>query len=164
MKKSLTIARILLAAVFMAAGLTGCRVNNGDIGLLYGTWAVTDVEVDGLPYEGWHTDGYDDTFFQFQNNICFVTRTNERYDAESRTATWEWVKGDTEITLDFTHHDTQFPTPVPGGYMYGAPEWLLLTQPGVYTFSVEWTDDRHTVWTTVNTEGQRITYRMKQTW
>ncbi len=158
-----SVIRLILALV-VTATLTGCKVNNGDIGLLYGTWAVTEVEVDGASYDGWHTDGYTDSFFQFQNNICFVTRTNERYDAESRAGTWEWVKDNTEIALNFTHHDDHFSTPTPGGYMYGAPEWLLLTEPAVYTFTVTWTDDRHTVWTTVNARGQRLTYHLKQTW
>lgn len=151
-------------AVVLAAVLTGCRMNNGDIGLLYGVWVVTGVEVDGSEYDGWRGDGYIDSFFEFQNNICFVCRTTERQDMQTQVSTWEWLTEDTEISLNFTHTDDRFPVPVPGGYTYGAPDWLLLTEPGIYVFDVRWDDDKHMAWTTVNTEGQRLTYHLKKTY
>ena len=155
---------LLPAVVIVLIALSGCRMNNGDIGLLYGVWAVTDVEVNGEPYHGWQSNGYNESFFQFQNNIVFVTRTNSLYDHEDQAGTWEWLKEDTRIALNFTHRDNLNDTPRPGGYMYGAPAWLLLVEPVIYNFDVEWTDDKHTVWTTVNTSGQRLTYHLKKTY
>lgn len=155
---------LIAFVVAMTCALTGCRVNNGDIGPLYGTWAVTEVTVDGEVYDGWLFDDWTGTFFEFQNNICFVSRTTDRYDLEYRVCTWEWIETDKEIALDFTHFDDRFPVPTPGGYLYGAPEWLLLTQPAVYHFTVQWDGKRHFVWTTVNTEGQTLTYTMKKTY
>lgn len=144
--------------------LTGCKVNNGDIGLLYGVWAITEVKVDGEIYTGWKENGFDESFFQFQNNICFVTRTNALYDSQTQVGTWEWQTEDTKIELNFSHYDDRYPNPAPGGYMYGAPDWLLLTQPTVYRFDIEWTDDKHMVWKTVNTEGQNLVYYLKKTY
>lgn len=165
MKSKLTrIITYIIICVAMPAMLQSCKVNNGDIGLLYGTWFISSMEVDGQPYDGWRTDDNEDTFFQFQNNICFITWVDEHHQAESRVCTWQWVEDQTVIELNFTHTDDRFPEPVPDGYLYGAPSRLLLTQPGIYRFDVVWKDDKHTVWTTVNTEGQRLTYHLQQTW
>lgn len=152
----------VLVIVFLSVVATGCRVNNGDIGLLYGVWTLTAMEVDGEPYEGWTTNGEFETFFQFQNNICFVTRTNSLYDSQSQVCTWEWLVEDTEIRLDFGHTDSA--NPEPGGNMYTSPNWLLLSEPTFYDFTVRWTDDKHFVWTTINTSGQRLTYYLKKTY
>lgn len=141
--------------------LSACRVNNGDIGLLYGTWAVESVEIDGDAYTGWREGQYDESFFQFQNNICFVTRTNERYDYQNVASTWRWVEEDVRIELDFRHTDNFYPEP--GGYSYEAPAWLLLTEPTVYAFNVEWFGEKRMKWSTVNTEGQHIEYTLKKT-
>ncbi|MCH5219406.1 MAG: hypothetical protein J1F20_02460 [Muribaculaceae bacterium] len=154
----------LIALTFVSLALTGCRMNNGDIGELYGIWVVTEVTVDGEIYEGWRSDGWNDTFFQFQNNICFVTRTNELYDQETQTGTWEWIEDKKLIALNFTHTDNQFPDNIPGGFLYGSPTWLLLTESRVYNFDVTWDGKRSFVWTTVNSDGQILTYTMKKTY
>lgn len=152
----------LLILFIIVFGVTGCRINNGDIGVLYGVWTVTEVEVDGEPYSGWKQNGYNESFFQFQNNICFVTRTNERFDTQSQACTWQWLKEDTRIELNFTHTDNN--NPEPGGYTYAPPAWLLLTVPAVYTFEIDWTDEKHCVWSTTNSEGQHLTYHLKKTY
>lgn len=152
----------IFCSVVLCAVLAGCRVNNGDIGPLYGVWNVTAVDVDGEPYDGWKSHGYTESFFQFQNNICFVTRTNDLYDSQSRACTWQWLKKDTEIELDFSHTDTASPNP--GSYLYAAPEWLLLTESRVYVFSVDWEGSKKMTWSTVNTAGQRLTYHLTKTY
>lgn len=161
MKSSKTALTTIFVSMFLAVILSGCRVNNGDIGPLYGAWVVTEVDVDGMVYDGWKNDDYDNSFFEFQNNICFVKCTNALNDCLTQTCTWEWVKKDTRIALDFSHYDNQFP---PGGYMYGPPKWLLLTQPTTYEFDVVWNGNNKMVWTTVNSEGQTLTYHMKKTY
>lgn len=153
---------LVIAVSFIA--VPGCRMNNGDIGVLYGIWTVTEVKVDGQIYDGWKIAGYDDSFFQFQNNICFITRTNDLYDSETQVCTWEWKERDTEIALNFTHHDNENPVPHPGGVTYSPPFWLLLDEPGIYTFDVEWKGDKTMVWRTVNAAGQALTYCLKKTY
>lgn len=160
MKKSLYIALFLMAL----ACCQGCKVNNGDIGLLYGTWFLDRMEVDGQQYDGWRTPDREDTFFSFQNNICFITYVDAHHQGDSRVSTWEWVDEDKVISLDFTHTDNRFPEPVPDGYLYGAPGWLLLTESTVYNFDVRYDGDKRMVWSTVNTEGQHLTFYLQKTW
>ena len=152
---------ILLCATVVIPLLTSCRINNGDIGPLYGAWALTAMEVDGEPYTAWSDDGHE-WFFQFQNNIVLIMETTPLHDYTEHFGTWEWVKEDTEIALNYTHTSNDYNEPGTG--YYTPPAGLLLTEPVVYTFNVSWTDERHFVWTTVNTEGQRLTYHLKQTY
>lgn len=160
MNKNILVGALL---ALIAVLLPSCRMNNGDIGLLYGVWAVTDVQVDGKPYD-WNAGEYTESFFQFQNNICFISRTGPLHDYQNQVCTWAWVKDDIQIELDFTHYDDANPTPSVGGNMYSPPTWLLLTEPGVYVFDVTWHDDKNMTWTTVNTNGQRLAYRLKKTY
>lgn len=142
--------------------LSGCRMNNGDIGALYGAWVLTQMEVDGEVYTGWESDGYDDTFFQFQNNICSIIRTTSLHDYDARMCTWQWIEEDREIELNYTHHDDTFERP--GSGVYAPPSWLLLIEPGKYVFTVTWNGDRKFTWTTVNTRGQRLVFHLKKTY
>lgn len=140
--------------------LSSCVTNNGDIGRLYGVWVLESMKVDGEVYDGWQTADYPYSFFQFQGDMCYVTRTNDRYDYENKACTWQWINAESEISLNFTHTDTA--NPEPGGWAYDAPKWLLLTEPAVYSFAVEWVNDKQMVWTTVNTQGQKLTYYLKK--
>lgn len=148
-------------ALLLMPVLAGCRMNNGDIGVLYGVWAVNAVEVDGQTYEGWNDDGWE-SFFEFQNNIVQVIKVSPLHDEISCFGTWQWVTEDTRIELDFTHHDDRFPEP--GENIYAPPAWLLLTTPGVYGFDVVWHGEKKCEWSTVNTAGQRIKYYLKKTY
>ena len=145
----------------LLATLAGCRVNNGDIGPLYGVWAVTEVEVDGETYDGWKSEDTE-SFFQFQNNIIFVSRVVNRYVLYQNYGTWEWLVEDNEISLNFLHHDNN--NPEPGSGFYAPPEWLLLTEPGVYNFDVTWQGEKRMIWSTINTQGLRLTYHLKKTY
>lgn len=160
MQRTLRYIRYLMFAAVLTA-VTGCRVNNGDIGLLYGIWVVTEVEVDGEEYDGWRTEEFPNTFFQFQNNICLISRVSDRYDTASNVCTWQWITEDTCIELSFTHHDDA--SPEPGSGMYAPPAWLLLYAPGDYRFDVAWDGEKKARWTTVNTDGRRITYSLRKT-
>lgn len=157
MKKILYIFLTLLALVTT----NSCRINNGDIGELYGTWVLTEMEVDGQKYDQWRLSDYPETFFQFQGDICMVIRTNELYDYLYQVCTWYWETEDTNIALNFTHSDDRYPS-MPNGYMYGPPSWLLMSQPIVYGFDVVWDGDNRMTWTTVNQEGQRLTFHLKK--
>ena len=144
----------------LCVSLGGCVTNNGDIGRLYGIWNLTEMRVDGEVYQGWRQDGYNDSFFQFQNNICFVSRTNDRFDVQNQACTWQWIENQTVIELDFSHTDDA--NPEPGGWPYAAPQWLLLTNPTKYSFEVKWDNDKRMIWNTVNTQGQKLTYYLSK--
>ena len=156
-KKILSVASTIALLLCLGLFTQSCVTNNGDIGRLYGIWNVTAMEVDGVPYSGWEEGEYPMSFFQFQHNICYVTRTNERYDVENRACTWEWVLSEKIIELNFTHRET-----AEVGWQYAAPEWLLLNENIVYRFEVEWVNDEKMVWTTENTSGQHLTYHLKK--
>ena len=161
-KKISYLPQLMLCVLLSAIGLltSGCVTNNGDIGRLYGVWVLDSMEVDGEPYDGWRREGYTSSFFQFQNDICYVTRTNDMYDVQNVACTWKWVKEETLIDLNFTHTDNA--EPEPGNLRYGPPLWLLLTDPGVYTFGVDWVTDKKMIWTTENSRGQKLTYHLSK--
>ena len=156
MKKSVFVVFLLVTLLTLG----GCRVNNGDIGPLYGIWVLDEMKVDGEVYQGWKNALYPNTFFQFQNNICFVTRTSDRYDADNRVCTWQWLDYDTKMELDFSHVDNELP--IPGGYRYRAPEWLLLTESVKYDFEVVWSGKKQMTWSTVNTEGKLLSFSLQK--
>jgi len=157
MKRTSNILLTILA-VFLA---TSCKVNNGDIGPLFGTWAVTEMKVDGEVYDGWKDSEHTFTAFSFQNDICHIQTADSHDSPDSRTCTWKWMTEDTRIELDFTHHDDKFDA---GTYYYKAPEWLLLETNTVHIFDVVWDGEKKMTWTTVNAAGQRLEYRLKKTW
>lgn len=153
---------LLLLILVLVGTVSSCKMNNGDIGALYGVWVLEQIKVDGKEYSGWSEGEYNNSFFQFQNNICFVTRTSERFDAENRAGTWQWIVEETEIQLDFSHTDQE--NPLPGGFRYGSPEWLLLNGSTSYNFEVIWHGEKKMTWQTVNTTGQILTYSLKKTY
>lgn len=157
MKKTFNILLSLIAVVLA----TSCKVNNGDIGPLFGTWAVTEMKVDGTVYDGWKDEAHAFTAFNFQNDICYIQTADSHDSPDSRASTWKWETEDTRISLNFTHHDDRFG---PGELYYKAPEWLLLETNTVHVFDVVWDGDRKMTWTTVNAAGQRLEYRLKKTW
>ena len=162
------IKRIVLPAflcLFFIA-LSACKVNNGDIGALYGTWNIERITVDGELYEDWRNDNSPWTTVEFQNNICMFKRAVEPNDYIVRVATWEWENGtaieNSVLRIDFEHHDDANPT---GTGKYEPPVWLLLDGNLHPEFIVEWSDnDRAMTWSTVNSRGQKLVFYLRQTW
>lgn len=146
--------------------LTGCRVNNGDIGALYGTWAIEDITVDGEIYEDWQNPKNPWTSVEFQNNICIFKRAVEPNGYIISVSTWSWIEGtavdQSLLTLDFNHHDNKNPA---GTGIYAPPQWLLLDGQLRFEMLVDWSSNkRRMTWTTVNGDGQTLVLRLKQTW
>ena len=146
--------------------MAGCRVNNGDIGPLYGCWNIESMTVDGEEYEDWRSDIHPWTTVEFQNNICMFKQALEPNDYLVNVCTWSWTGGESDenslLRLDFNHSDNQNPT---GTGLYAPPGWLLLSGQLTVDMIVDWSHhNRQMVWTTVNAAGQRLVYRLKQTW
>ncbi len=166
MKKQSAIRRFVPILFFFILGLAGCRVNNGDIGPLYGTWNIESVTVDGVEYEDWRTETHPWTTVEFQNNICMFKQAFEPNDYLVRVCTWSWLNGtsteNSVLVLDFNHSDDANP---PGTGIYAAPSWLLLSDMMKCEMMVDWSGhDRRMKWTTVNSEGRKLVYRLRQTW
>lgn len=90
----------LVILLFVAAAITSCTHNNGDIGPWFGTWRLDNITVDGEPdtsYEG-------NIFFMFQSQV-FCARTIYPYHLYSDS--WaRWSEEDNNILIiDYNNHD-----------------------------------------------------------
>lgn len=77
--------------------LTGCRTNNGEIGLFYGQWVLEDMSCDG---EKVSLDEAD-YFWSFQNNIIFIDKVSEYQQFFNTMGTWD--EEDNVLYLNFSH-------------------------------------------------------------
>ena len=166
MEKTVYLRRFIPIMFILILSLSGCRVNNGDIGPLYGTWNIESLTVDGVDYEEWRNEIHPWTTVEFQNNICMFKQALEPNDYLVRVCTWSWLGGETEenavLRLDFNHRDDNNPT---GTGLYSPPAWLLLSGCLTADMVVTWAKhDRRMTWTTINASGQTLVFRLKQTW
>ncbi|MDE6396167.1 MAG: hypothetical protein K2K84_02730 [Muribaculaceae bacterium] len=166
MIKKANLRRFFPMMLFLMLALVGCRVNNGDIGPLYGTWNIESLTVDGVEYEEWRSETHPWTTVEFQNNICMIKQAFEPNDYLVRVCTWSWLGGEDDenavLRLDFNHSDDHNP---PGTGIYAPPAWLLLSGRLTVDLSVTFAKhDRRMTWTTVNASGQKLVFRLKQTW
>lgn len=137
--------------------LCGCTTNNGDIGNLYGTWALEAVDIDGTPQTAWQEDGKYFVNWQFQNNIVEISRFDILHS--SITSVGTWTRDDETMTFDFTHYDDDNPA---GTGIYAAPSWILFPD-GVTSFSVLKSDNKNLVLSTTLADGRRLTYSLRKT-
>lgn len=137
-----------------------CSTNDGNIGPLFGQWVMVSMDVDGEPYDGWQSDDYPYTTFRFQNDICFVSKSNERLDVQTSYCTWAWQTERKVISLNFTYQDNDFPEPGTG--IYAPPAWLMMYTPGVYYFDVQWVNDKEMIWTGVTPQDRILTFHLKK--
>ena len=73
--------RRLLMIILPLLLFCSCRMNNGDIGDLFGSWLLYSMTVDGQTPEDFDAE---ETFWEFQNNIISISRVEFMYDKESR--------------------------------------------------------------------------------
>lgn len=142
--------------LFLLPILSGCRMNNGDIGDFFGTWYVASMTVDGEPDPALDPDRL---FWSFQNNLICITITYDHHDSVDHWGSWQ--EKDDMLYLDFTHHEAD----TPGGQPpYVAPDILRFPVNSVVALHetkrtsrsmiLDWTDD----------SGHRIVYELKKTW
>lgn len=108
---------------FLAAlciSLSACTHNNGNIGPIFGSWALDSITEDGRPYPLGKDDA---TVFAFQDEIVRVTRlTNPPYAKDMKTGNFA-IHGD-ELTLRFARNTG------PDAGMFLTPYWLPLPDDG----------------------------------
>ena len=82
----------------LAALMSGCAKNNGDIGLWFGLWHLDTIEVDGEPdaaYNGCY-------YFLFQGKVFNLNQVDEAmHSYDSRVAQWSESDDGSTITIDF---------------------------------------------------------------
>lgn len=78
----------------MALLATSCTHNDGDIGPLFGTWHVEDIEADGTPLAGYQGN----LFIAFQNSVVNLRVVDEQH--HSYTDAWgNWQLTGDQLTI-----------------------------------------------------------------
>lgn len=92
-----------LLGCLMLSLSSGCTRNNGDIGVWFGKWQITEMRVDGEPVEE-----YEQRFFmEFQNDIIrlvWVGPTGYDRDTYYCFGTWQ-QPSEQSFVFDFSHSD-----------------------------------------------------------
>jgi hypothetical protein len=151
------IKQILLyvALIFVAVG---CKTNNGDIGVYYGSWALDAVSIDGTADTEWCADGRWTTW-SFQNDVICISRMNEYADLESCWGTWS--EDGNRLLLDYRHHDDKY---ADGTVQYAAPTWIYFVRNQVTELSIDSQTSKAMTLSTVDSQGRKITYTLRKTY
>lgn len=89
-------------ALILIAALSGCTRNNGDIGILFGTWQLDQIDTDNVP----DTDYERNIFWKFQNDIIQLTKVYpEAVTPGYSSVTGTWNEDNGYLFMNFTHHD-----------------------------------------------------------
>lgn len=141
---------VLLLAMLLGA----CTHNDGDIGPLFGSWSLDEVEGPlDLP-EG------KATVMEFQNNLVeFILSDGAYIPFQKRFGTW--VREGDIMTFDFTHYSDG---EKPGHGAFAAPEWLGFPENSIFTVYIERLDSGHFTFVYTLADGQTITYKFLRTW
>lgn len=107
--KSLAVYAMLILSVNL---FCCCTRNNGDIGPWFGSWQLTEIEIDGAKVSSYG----ENIFWAFQNDVFsmkYVYPNDPGHSVDDRWGTWE-ESGDA-IKLNFTHSDDSY---APGTGIY----------------------------------------------
>ena len=147
------ISSYIICAIALLFG--ACTHNNGDIGPLFGTWAL-----DGMTVDGTEADlGDDDTFMQFQGEIV-MTKLIDRRHSLLRYCTGTWSREGDVLALDYTHSDDKN---LPGTGVYSAPDWLLLKTNTINRLNILSLDNSHLRLRYIDADGSAVVYNFRKT-
>ena len=153
MKKTI---HILLATLLFV--IAGCRTNNGDIGIYYGTWALDKITINGVEATSWCDDGTWTTW-SFQNNIVSIERLNDLQDNYTTWGTWTDSNG--TLALDFRHYDDSTPA---GTGAYAAPTWIYFDTNTVTSLTIDSQSSKAMTLSTTDSSGRKLTYYLRKTY
>lgn len=145
--------KIYIAIMMTLLLLCGCTQNNGDIGPIYGSWALIGITEDGTAIAM-----EDETVFSFQNEIVQVIRLAEPpYSSEYKYGNFSVT--DKVLTLKFQAHPT-----ASGSYMYMTPTWLHFPEDGKpILFDIRKLEGGSMILDLSN-DGKKYSYTLKRTW
>lgn len=144
---------LLLLALFCM--LLGCTQNNGHIGPIFGSWALTRMTQDGVPLE---INTEDETVVSFQNEIVKIVRL-VNFPYSSLTRYGNFTQSDKVLTMKFQIGPTSS-----GSNMYTAPDWLHFPQNGEpIHFKVEKLNGSE-MELRLDSGGSLYVYLFKKTW
>lgn len=145
----------IIALVALLAA-SSCTQNNGNIGELFGSWALREVTIDDTPADMAEATP---TVFSFQANVVRVTYYDDEYYHFNYLGTW--TRSDNTLDFDFTHHNN---ATAPGEGPYSAPTWLDF-ETGVVTHTTIVRLDRgHLDFTRITPGGTTYLYKFEKTW
>ncbi len=139
---------ILLGLVLLLT--VGCTQNNGNIGLWFGTWQVTEISVDCEPQQDYEKN----MFFKFQANVCDVITVFPHETYYQHFAEFTEVDKNT-IIVDFSHTDEWNPVE------FDVPTGSFLEN-GKNIFNVTKHNNRKLTLTLQKPDGTTITYSLKK--
>lgn len=120
------VLKFLLALTTLLT-LTACMHNRGDIGIWFGTWKCTAIEVDGEPDTAYGGN----MFFKFQTDICEIVTVGDHH---SYTQSWSHFEDRGDILfIDFSYTDewdSSLFTPPSGSYLNNGSNELRIDRPG----------------------------------
>lgn len=155
-----TRAALTAAIIAIVMGMMTACQNDAQIGLYYGTWAISTMTVNGEEYSD--TFEPERSYFSFQTDVVFVERTlNDLGDVDHRYGTWEERDGGRTLRLDFTHSDDAH---APGTDYYKAPEWLLLPANKLIDLKIIEQSGRRMTLQYDADNGDVIIYTLHKTW
>ncbi len=117
-----------LILFFFTAALAACTQNNGRIGLLFGSWHLESMSLNGKPFA--QPEGTD-TYWKFQGHVMQAILSFGPDDTDTRTGTWS--SDDDVLTLRFTHGDD---VNAPGTGGYTPPQWMGLDGSGIFELKI----------------------------
>lgn len=91
------LVKSLLLLILSCVLSISCRTDGGDIGYLYGQWALRDYTIDDVTPD----ISLDQYYWSFQGNLVLIDETLQHGDFIYNFGTWQ-LDGDT-LSLDFTH-------------------------------------------------------------
>lgn len=121
--------KLALLLIVTVAVAPSCMHNRGDIGVWFGTWKCTAIEVDGVldtQYAG-------NMFFKFQTDICEVVTVGPHHTYTQSWAHFEERQDGRQIIIDFSYTDAwdsrNFSPPV-GSHLIDGENVLFNDRPG----------------------------------
>lgn len=142
---------LIVSALFTSS----CTTNNGNIGELYGAWALDKITINDAEQTSWHDGGWY-CEWRFQNNIIQIHRFNALHDYSHSTGTF--THEGKNLNINFTHSDDDNAA---GTGPYAAPTWIYFS-PGTTIFNIDKLSSSAMVLSTTNDQGQIITYYLSK--
>lgn len=148
--------RFVSIFILFAVAISSCRVNNGDIGDLFGSWLLYSMTVDGETPEHFNPE---ETYWEFQNNIIEISRVGLMFDKEGRWGTW--TEDDDRLTINYTHFEFGIN---PGTLQYAAPEWLGFPRKGVFALDIISRSSTRMILSWQDSSGSTFVYSLRKIW
>lgn len=145
----------ILAALLLTI-CASCTNNNGDIDILFGTWSVDEMTVNGEVPENFVAG---ETMFSFQSSIINVQRNLGNHDYYSSYGSWSESHGN--LILNFTHSDSHTPA---GEDRYLAPTWIGFPKNDIIELKYVTRMARRIELSWTNPEGDVYQYTLKKTY